>query len=623
MTLQLTQEDVAAIRATPKPRPEGFSEGEWTAIENRIGAMDALLEGSPIIVVAANRNVDRKTLRRMLQRALGRGEDGHQIGYFACIPRRRFAPPTPRQIDVPNKPHAFAFVMVLRAIPEIAVKVHSFKGPLPTRHRASPSFNRLYNSIAAILKSLGHQNAYPLNTSDGGRRALQTYLKRHRAQQEAEVGAERPEDPSITRLEHLFSVKPFDRFEYDEHKIDVDAWMALPLADGTFRLEHISRIWILAIIDVGSTAIVAWSLVLGRKYQRLDVLELFARTLRPWVPRDLVVPGMKYSPRAWMPTCDLELGLVAHAIMAALDNDSSHLSHMSLENLADYYLGVLHFGRSGMGEGRPYIEAFFHRIEDEILRYIAGGFKPGTISGHRVAVSTLRGDRYPILVEPMEDLIDTYVTAHNVTDRSSRDTRTPKMLIEDYRGSGALMWRCPESLELARRLTVKRMRVKISGSKSKGVPPVVYSDYARYRSPQLAGQWSLIGRDFVATYEAPDDIRELTLWEEGGRRLLTLHALPPYSAVPHPLSIRQRAAAWCRGAGLKRKAAGDDAELFRDNIVAYHQAVRAAAATMPWASGLITSGDVPGRPVETANATSLQDSPLRGIRPLASHFSVR
>lgn len=623
MTLQLTQEDVAAIRATPKPRPEGFSEGEWPAIENRIIAMDALLEGSPIIAVARNRRIDRKTLRRMLQEALGRGQDGHQIGYFACVPRKRFAPPTPTRIMVPTQPHAFAFVMVLRAIPEIAAKVHSFKGPLPTRHRASPSFNRLYNSIAAILKRCGHQEAYPLNTSDGGRRALQTYLKRYRAQQEAEVGAERPEEPSITRLEHLFLVKPFDRFEYDEHKIDVDAWVALPLADGTFRLERISRIWILAIIDVGSAAVVAWSLVVGRKYQRMDVLDLFARTLKPWAPRELVVPGMKYSPRAWMPTCDLELGLVAHAIMAALDNDSSHLSHMSLENLLDYYLGVLHFGRSGMGEGRPYIEALFQRIEDELLRYIAGGFKPETASGHRVAVSTLRGDRYPILVEPMEDLVDTYVTAYNVTDRSSRDNRTPKTLIEYHQGTGALMWRCPDSLELARRLTVKRMRVKISGSRSKGVPPLVYSDYARYRSPQLAGQWSLIGRDFEGTYEDRDDVRGLTLWDQGGKRLLTLHALPPYSVVPHSLKTRQRAAAWCRVARSKNRALGADAELIQDNVVAYHRAIRAAAANTPWASGLIASGEVPASPLEVASASSLHDSPLRGIRPLTSRFSMR
>jgi len=225
--------------------------------------------------------------------------------------------------------------------------------------------------------------------------------------------------------------------------------------------------------------------------------------------------------------------------------------------------------------------------------------------------------------QQMEDLIDTYVTAYNVTDRSSRDTRTPKTLIEYHQGTEPLMWRCPESLELARRLTVKRMRVKVSGSQKKGVPPLVYSDYARYRSPQLAGQWSLIGRDFMATYEDPEDIRELTLWEQGGKRLLTLHALPPYSAVPHSLKTRQRAAAWCRVAGSKHRHLDADAELMRDNVVAYHQAVRAAAANTSWASGLIASGEVPARPLEVASTSSLQDSPLRGIRPLTSRFSMR
>jgi len=54
--------------------------------------------------------------------------------------------------------------------------------------------------------------------------------------------------------------------------------------------------------------------------------------------------------------------------MIAMDNDSSHNAKMTVRNLIDHHKGILHFGRSGMGEGRPYIEALFKKIENGLLR---------------------------------------------------------------------------------------------------------------------------------------------------------------------------------------------------------------------------------------------------------------
>ncbi|WP_313213460.1 hypothetical protein [Stenotrophomonas acidaminiphila] len=620
MSKKLTHVDVEAILACPKPVRESFSDKEWSVIQNRINALDAVLTGASESAAARKHHLDRKTVSRMIRYAIEPCEaTGRLVGYDVCLPQRRFAERAPREAIVPGTAHAFAFEQVLLALPDVGNLVKAFKGALPSRQRRSPAFNRLYASMAAQLKANGHGDAYPLNTVDGGRRALQTYLRRVQGRREAAQAGDLPEAPSTTRIEHLFRLNPFDRVEVDEHRIDVDAWMAMPQANGTYRLEWVNQLWILVIVDVVTGSILAWLLVVGRKYHRLDVLSLFAKALRPWKPRDLLLPEMSYSPRAWMPSCDIDEGLVARSLMAALDNDGSHLAKMSLSNLVDFHLGVLHYGRSGMGEGRPYIEALFKLMENELLRYIAGGFTPQTAQAGRRATTTLQADRYPLIVEFMEDLIDTYVTSHNVTSRSTREPRSPKELTEAYLASGALLWRCPATEEHARRLTVQRMWVTIRGSKASGVPPTVYRDYARYRSPQLTGQWGLIGKSFAATYEDPDDVRQMTLWDAKGQRLLTLHAMAPYCQAPHTLATRIRAAAWNRSSMAQK----DEEAMIQDNILAYHAGVRREAERMqPWATGLLQSGDVPMamRPApQPRDATA----PLAGLRPPAGRFQLR
>src|SRR3546814_4993162 len=88
-----------------------------------------------------------------------------------------------------------------------------------------------------------------------------------------------------------------------------------------------------------------------------------------------------------------------------------------------------------IAEARGCVESRFKRVEDELVRYIAGGFMPETDKNARIVVSTLKGERYPIIVDALEDLIDTYFSAANVSDRSTRDARTPKMLMEIGRES--------------------------------------------------------------------------------------------------------------------------------------------------------------------------------------------
>ncbi len=448
---------------------------------------------------------------------------------------------------------------------------------------------------------------YPLNTGDQGRRRLIQYIKRLRGARQAEMTANLAEDPSATRIEHLLTIRPFDRVEYDEHVIDIDAWVAMPMADGSLRFEKISQIWLLAIIDVGSGAVLGWRVVTGRKYDRHDVLALFAEAMAPWVPRELSQSEMQYSPNAWMPSAYLTDNTVMRSTMVAMDNDSSHLAKQSVDNVMDHHMGILHFGRSGMGEGRPHIEAFFKRIEDGLFRYVAGGYSPATDINEKQITSTLEGKDYPVLLEVFEDLVDTYVTAYNVTSRSTREPRSPKRLIDEHLASGAWVWHAPGAARNIRQMTVFRKRVTIRGSQGKGIPPVVYLNHARYRSPKLFGQWDLIGKTFDATYEDWQDVRLLTLWWKDGKRMVTLHAMPPYSECAHTLSVRLRAARWAKHPEAKDQESFD----VMDNVRAYHDAVRKAATGIKDPGARLAAGEVPNAP----QTRKLEiEAPLKGVR---------
>lgn len=615
MSKHLRVNDIDGIRATAKPSEASVREEHREIYSARVSALDSVLDGASIQDASERWGVPRNTLTRMLDNARSFDEARARIGYRACVPHTRFGPRERKEAIVPAKGHAFAFDAVLDALPDLRKLVDGYGGSLPVKTKRSPRFNRLHDQIVRILGQRGYSTMYPLNTSDQGRRALIQYFKRLRGLRETEAAADIAEDPNATRIEHLLPIRPFDRVEYDEHAVDIDAWVAMPMADGSWRFEKVSRIWLLAIIDVGSGAILGWRLVVGRKYDRYEVLALFAQAMEPWVPRELNQSDIQYSPNAWMPSAYLTDNTVMRSTMVAMDNDSSHLAKQSVDNLMDHHMGILHFGRSGMGEGRPYIEALFKRIEDGLFRYVAGGYSPATSVNKRQVTTSLEGKNHPILLEVFEDLVDTYVTAHNVTSRSTREPRSPKRLIDEHLAAGAWIWHAPGSDQHVRQMTVVRMRVTIRGSRGKGIPPVVYLDHARYRSPKLSGQWDYIGRTYDATYEDWQDVRKLTLWEKE-KRVVTLYAMAPYAAAPHTLSVRTRAARWAKHPQAREQ---DDFDI-ADNVLAYHAAVRKAAGGIQDAGSKIATGEVPSAPL--AQKVEVE-APLKGLTRGATSMRLR
>lgn len=609
----LTEDDVARLLALPRPDTTAMADlDEVTrkAIDNRVMALVALIEGEPIRRVSKLYGLHRRTCKRMLERANEPAQNGRLHGFAVCLPQVRLVDPKPRAKDVPVLKHAYGMTRLVEAVPELKAALVKFRGALPSRRQTSPAFNRLCGEVNRILARAGRgDNDYPHNTRDGGRRALANFIERLRTRS-AELAMNFVVEPALTKWAELSAPEPFDEVQVDGHYIDLkDQWCAIPLSDGTHRLTRVSGLMLLAEIDVASRACMGWTVIVDDAYSQFDFLRTIKRALMPWRPKDMTGRRMQYLPNAWMPSA-ID-GPPPRGLRISVDNYSSHLAKHAKKALAQVRLGIYRFGHAGIPETRPHVEAFFKSIEVQVLRYLAGGFEPETKVRDEQQVSPQNSRAHPIFLHLLDDLLDIVFSTYNSTAHEGLQGRSPREVIEAYLADGGMPLRSSRTAEDVRDLGRFRLRVTIRGGN--GELPHVNFGYATYRSEKLNTRQDLVGTTFNGYIE--EDARFLVLLAATGQPYLELKTLPPYALTPHTLDERKRAHRW-------RKTRGQRWDGIDDLIDAFHAEVRDAARRLRWAADDVASGRVP-KATSREPARSHAARTLEGFAPRGGVVSLR
>lgn len=504
----------------------------------RCDALLAILQGQSIRHAAKNYKVNRNTLSLVAEKAFNVAPNGQCYGYRACLPWGvREARLVEAQVPATGRPHAMQ--SLLKIYPDIGVLLAGYKYPLPPGPIPS-SFKQLLQSIRGLLAERGHKDSWPLNESDKGRRAFTRYVRRIRAQ--ALVAGE-PEcttlrQPHLRSLSQLVTLQPYDRFEFDAHSQDVKFTLLLPNARGELVKQRITKVWVLTLIDVNSTAVMAWTLVFGQGYSALDVAQCFAKSMRPWEPRVLLVPDMAYVPGATMPQ-NLGLGCMTSR-MTAMDNAKAHKAKLPLEAWTDNYDGILNLGRAYVPEARAYIEQFFQRLEVGALRDLPGGFAPAKQLGENpTASSQWKGSDHPISIQALEDLLDVIMTGHNVSPLPSRQQRSPIEILMGYEASETFWPSPPHNENDARALTTQVRRMRLKGSRRLGKPVHMNLYGVSYRHPRIDKQWDLLNKEYSILIDL-EDLRTIVMVDEALNEICTLEAACPWNVHRHDLTTRRR-----------------------------------------------------------------------------------
>ena len=572
-----------------RPASEALDISRWPSVDinaldekarqvyqQRALAIEYYASGVPIGEVEAKTKLDRRVLYRMIERALQAHPDGRPWGFRALVPgshtkvyqRLKASCTTGAGL-------AGAFGQLLEKYPKLEQLVRQLivnrdillvqKG----EHVYLKNLRNAHNRFTAACRSVGlTANDYPLNQDEQGRRSLGSAL-RHRMLQDfkdahrsaggarvkpAAALADRPAAP-VT--------EPFDTVEFDAHRLDLRLKILDQDPYGDEQIIEIERVWLLALIDVCTRAILGYTLCLRREYSRYDVIRTFETALSSASMPPLTIPGLAPIECGGFVSAALPETAYACWRQIRFDHARAHLAADSL-NVACELLGcTVDVGPAYQPDERPFIERFFGTVATRFSHRL-----PGTTgSGPEDLLRKLKdphGDlRLIVSLEELRELLAVWVWNYNGTPHGGLGSaRTPlEAMSAAIRGRRCLLRHLPLSLRGNICLLQSVYPARVRGHINRGEKPHISFYHVRYTSHRLAGAPELIGKALRIYYDA-NDIRVLRAFLVDGTELGELKAGGIWSTTAHSLDMRQRIFRAKRLRQLRFGDAGDPVEAY-------------------------------------------------------------
>lgn len=203
----------------------------------------------------------------------------------------------------------------------------------------------------------------------------------------------------------------YERVEVDGHFVDVNWTLEVPGLNGEGIVNcKVSRLWLIALLECKSTAVIGYSISLGKNYNSSDVAMAVRNSLVPWEPRNLSISTIAYKPGECLPNALMpELSFVCFDELW-LDNAKSHLSELFLTVLERSVNAVPVFGPKASPNVRPRIEQLFDLLEEAGIHCLDGttGSNP---SDQRK--TNLKKGQYFLKLDTLYDLIDLLIVRYN------------------------------------------------------------------------------------------------------------------------------------------------------------------------------------------------------------------
>ena len=404
-----------------------------------------------------------------------------------------------------------------------------------------------HNRFTAACRSLGlTANDYPLNQDENGRRSFASAIRYRMMQDFKEAhrsaGGERLKPASALAERSDPPVRdPLDTVEFDAHRLDLRLTILDQDPFGEEQLMEIERVWLLALIDVCTRAILGYTLCLRREYSRYDVIRTFEKALAPASKPTVTIPGV--SPIDNGGYVSTALPETAYAVWRQIrfDHARAHLAEDSLAVACEILGCTVDVGPAYWPDERPFIERFFGTVATRFSHRLPGttGSDPDDILRK---LKDPRGDlRLVVSLEELRELLAVWVWNYNGTPHGGLGSaRTPlEAMTTAIRGRRTLLRHLPLSLRGNLCLLQNVHASRVRGHINRGEKPHISFYHVRYTSHRLARSADLIGKPLRIYYDA-DDIRVLRAFLADGTELGELKAGGIWAMTPHSLELRQR-----------------------------------------------------------------------------------
>lgn len=545
------------ISAWPTVADSMFDDRGRERFKNRSAAVQMYLDGYPVKEIALTTGVSRGELAKFAGRCLETANDGRIMGFRALIPNlplKKYQRVGEIKRKYPEAQGGLSgvFRQTLDQFPDIEEKLRNLvlkKNDQDTNvHEKKISATTLWVEFVKLLKKKGiGPTQWPFNTKHQGRKAIQRFLKETLDEVFARSVTRREEREAIAHLAVGTGHEPIIRFEEPYDCVEIDAFcinaffsVEFETPEGTTTTIQLERIWLIAMIEAISSAVLAYTIVYRSEVSAEDVLRVIRKAINPPEKMALTIPGLMYPENGGLPNEVFPECVGAAWSVLMLDGALAHLSQ-AIHARARKTIGFeINWGPVGHFERRPNVERLFSDIAKAIFSKM-----PSTTGSHphkgRAKDAQENAVKYKIFAEEAEQLVAVYMAQHNVTPSEGISYNSPLDVLRYYvkeKADHFIIRHLPArsgSSEVALPLVIT---CTVRGGRSSGRRPYVEIDGARYTNPVLAQTAGLIGKKLTLEMNE-DDWRYGKAFLENGAELGILRAGGRWHQTKHSRKTRK------------------------------------------------------------------------------------
>lgn len=260
---------------------------------HRLDMVRKVLSGDSIRSVARHHRCSAAGISRLMQRCLGTVGDHDPAFKRALIPGKRLKEYR-REKDPSKFPsrygHAGEFQRLLVETDGLSEYLDALlKADMQgkrTAEKLTPSgFQKALSAFLYHKKGFTDSD-YPFCVPSAARESIRRYF--HQRRKEIMAGRSRK------KAERLFSrdlvdYLPYEHSELDEHRMDCMAHAVIYVRESWGERVRLSRLWLVVLIDRGSTAVLSYAFGYGAQPNQDDILQCLVNATTPWQPKELSI----------------------------------------------------------------------------------------------------------------------------------------------------------------------------------------------------------------------------------------------------------------------------------------------------------------------------------------------
>lgn len=549
--------DAPPLKGWPGVKDDALVSQQAERFRARKKAIEMYAEGFPLDEVMAATGIDKTRLPRLLRGCLALADDGQIQGFRSLIPGvrqklyERTAPEKPKLPQAKGGKSGL-FQATLRRFPELEKELVDLILKKPRRgitHEKKIRAVDLHQFFLARLSKLGvTKNEWPFRTQHLGRRSVFKYMKAIKDEHFAAAVMAREEEPARAHLATGKGIpplitfeEPFGAVELDAHRIHAFFSVLFNTPEGTQVRVQLERLWLLAMVEHSSSAVLAYEVVYSSEVSADDVVRLIGKAAGgTWKPMELTIPGLEYHPDGGLPSGVIPQCQGALWSVLFLDGALVHLSD-AVRELSRKRLGfAINWGPVAHFERRPNIERLFKSIEDDLFMRSPSttGSNPGRGRAKNAEQNAII---YNIDAAENEQLLDVTIANHNAKPTSGMSYMSSLEYLRYYveeKGDHFMVRHLPEG----RRNEVvipQKTTCTVCGGRKSGRRPYIELDGAHYTNPVLAEAGELIGKKLLVEINE-DDYRHVRAFLENGAEIGVLTAQGRWGLTKHSRKTRKQ-----------------------------------------------------------------------------------